>query len=291
MEFFNTEYFWKMIALYLKVFQRKQKGEKRHFVPFVDGRGNVVQAFFFEVVYRAISLMIRQNNQEGVADLSTTYLWLIEDFNAPLVATASNLCLDSSAFERYRLALDRDNQKHLFASEPFLKATENQNSGAAAAIKSTWTEELAKQALQELFALQMLGFYYGEDRASRASFFEQATHFFFSPEDADWKEMRCAFFRYLCYAGFVKVTDKWSEKNRGGIMSDSIPRSEVLVGLAQRFFELSGWWDLFEPAWAIEAKIPPGADIRVAVLNPRMVARQFLRFNRVEDPSLMETVS
>ncbi len=201
--------------------------------------------FFSEMRFRAFSKMI---DKYGFLDLEDLDSDIIQDYNVEIIAYASQQTLEQ--FRKIKQTHDELN----FHSE-----------------------DLAWQYIQEGAGLILLNLYLQHGRSETSSpLFESlkleqwlihTIYDYDGPDGKDWKSIRCLFYRYLLYCGFVQVDDQCA------IIKDSIPSLELLTQLADRLISITGMRESWKKT-GLEQLVEE-------TLNPENIAKHFLRFNGI----------
>ena len=219
--------------------------------------------FFFELVYRTVLESVRKRSADGVGDLSCFSLNLVQDDNVPLVAFAGQKILEFRGDSYGEMRPSIINRKEFMdtLSEGLRKN----------GLDEIFVEEHIKQAIQEGAALKLMEFYLDVRP-------EEIPHMLFRngvsiKGETDWKELRCALYRYFMYSGFIQVSDDLK------IIKDSIPRVGLLSKLVDRFVKL---YRIEEGVHNNMDKVFTEGKSLEFILNPEKIAMNFLEFNDVK---------
>jgi len=211
--------------------------------------------FFFELVHRSIDGIVSINGYSGIGDIKDIGMDIIEDFNVNHVAAAGQLINKIRKADDYRSYSDISRKV-----SPFMKQI-NYNE-----------DYFIMQALQEGAALTLLDMYPVK---------EVMRMYWDYKEENDWKSMRCALWRYLMYSGFIQV-----DKNHE-IIKESIPNMNLLPRLTERFIDIFGLKNEYQMQKEMSSSMPPLTEL----LDAEKIARNFLRFNKVEVKDLEPVAS
>jgi len=251
----NFQEYHRLIRLYLNAVK-----EKLFCTP------GEASSFFAEMVYRSLNKVFQVDNLLGVGDLTEIGVDLIQDFNATRVAFGSQKALEVRYYHWEKQYLIDRFKKSLLSKDDFI----------------AFGRSFAWQVIQEQAGLILLNLYLRQsafclDRGpllfepiDSPQLLRVISRDYYGTEAKDWKGMRCLFYRYLMYSGFIQVDSNCQ------IIKGSIAPLDLLEQLATRLIFLTG----MEKSWN-ESKILEGS--AEEILNPRQIAAQFLHFNEMAE--------